>query len=308
MKSLADDIKGKCATEGVNDSLVSDSAHWRSLYLRLRESAHHPEPLAVGALSNPAILLILNRSFRMDHFSKGRWRKIDYTRGTGLLTPPGHTRLIRHNCDAPKALKLLHLVVPQGTLDFVANEVQKPGTRVRNSLGEFPFFDDPVITNLGLSAVHALRGGAPDFFAQAAAQWIAVHLLLGPSRAFEWHQSLAREHISDYRLVRVLEYIDAHLSDRLDLRALSSEAGISPFHFAALFKKAVGATPHRHVQHLRLEAAKAMLRDTDKTTLDIAITCGFASASHLAAAFRRQFSQSPTEYRSFHRGFRLGLN
>ena len=56
MKSLADDIKGKCATEGVNDSLVSDSAHWRSLYLRLRESAHHPDPLAVGALSNPAIL------------------------------------------------------------------------------------------------------------------------------------------------------------------------------------------------------------------------------------------------------------
>ena len=73
----------------------------------------------------------------MDHFSKGRWRKIDYTRGTGLLTPPGQTRLIRHNCDAPKALKLLHLVVPQGTLDFVANEVQKPGTRLRNSLGEF---------------------------------------------------------------------------------------------------------------------------------------------------------------------------
>ena len=80
------------------------------------------------------------------------------------------------------------------------------------------------------------------------------------------------------------------------------------FTFAALFKKAVGTTPHRHVQHLRLEAAKAMLRDTDKTTLDIAITCGFASASHLAAAFRRQFSQSPTEYRSFYRGFRLGLN
>jgi AraC family transcriptional regulator len=192
------------------------------------------------------------------------------------------------------------LVLPQDTVDFVANEVQKPGT-----LGDFPFFDDPVITNLGFSVISAIRGGAPDFFAQATAQSIAVHLLLGPSRGFEWHQSLAREHISDYRLVRVLEYIEAHLSDRLDLRVLSREAGISPFHFAALFTKAVGATPHRHVQHLRLEAAKAMLRDTDKSTLDIALTCGFASASHLAAAFRRQFSQSPTEYRSSRRGFRL---
>jgi AraC family transcriptional regulator len=197
------------------------------------------------------------------------------------------------------------LVLPQDTVDFVANEVRKPGTRVRSSLVDFPFFDNPVITNLGFSAVSALRGGAPDFFAQAAAQWIALNLLLGPSRGFEWHRSLARERISDYRLVRVLEYIEAHLSDRLDLRVLSRDAGISPFHFAALFTKAVGATPHRHVQHLRLEAAKAMLRDTDKSTLDIALTCGFASASHLAAAFRRQFSQSPTEYRSSQRHFRL---
>jgi AraC family transcriptional regulator len=198
----------------------------------------------------------------------------------------------------------MHLVLPQDTVDFVANELQKPGTRVRSSLVDFPFFDDPVITNLGFSAISALRGGAPDFFAQATAQSIAVHLLLGPSRGFEWHQSLAREHISDHRLVRVLEYIEAHLSDRLDLRVLSREAGISPFHFAALFSKAVGASPHRHVQHLRLEAAKAMLRDTDKSTLDIALTCGFANASHLAAAFRRQFSQSPTEYRSSQRHFR----
>ena len=134
---------------------------------------------------------------------------------------------------------------------------------------------------------------------------VVVHLLLGPSKGFEW-QWLPREHISDYRLVRVLEYIDAHLSDRLDLRVLSREAGISPFHFAALFTKAVGATPHRHVRHLRLVAAKAMLRDTDKSILDVALSCGFASASHLAAAFRRQFSKSPTECRSYYRGFRPG--
>jgi AraC-like DNA-binding protein len=70
--------------------------------------------------------------------------------------------------------------------------------------------------------------------------------------------------------VRVLEYIEARLSDRLDLRVLSKEVGISPFHFAALFRKAVGATPHGHVQHLRMEAAKAMLRDTDNSTLQIA--------------------------------------
>jgi AraC family transcriptional regulator len=95
------------------------------------------------------------------------------------------------------------------------------------------------------------------------------------------------------------------MSERLDLRVLAKEAGISPFHFAALFRKAVGATPHRHVQHLRMQAAKAMLRDTDKSILDIALSCGFGSASHFAAAFRRHFIQSPTEFRSSLHRFRL---
>jgi AraC family transcriptional regulator len=294
------DYKNRVSGKGaLTDLLTSDSANWRSLSVLLSEREYHADALALPAFPNPAIKLSLNNSFCMEHFSEARWRKINYTRGTGLLTPAGHARLIRPDFRTPRALKLLHLVLPQDTVDFVANEVQKPGT-----LGDFPFFDDPVITSLGFSVISAIRGGAPDFFAQATAQSIVVHLLLGPSRGFEWRQSLAREHISDYRLVRVLEYIEAHLSDRLDLRVLSREAGISPFHFAALFTKAVGATPHRHVQYLRLEAAKAMLRDTDKSTLDIALTCGFASASHLAAAFRRQFSQSPTEYRSSQRHFR----
>ena len=143
--------------------------------------------------------------------------------------------------------------------------------------------------------------GAPDFYAQAVAQWLAGHLLLGASKGTEWQHSLLRERISDSRHVRVLEYIGAHLSERLDLRVLAKEAGISRFHFAALFNKAVGTTPHRHVQRLRMEAARALLRGTDKTLLDIAQTCGYKSASYFAADFRKQNSLSPTEYRSFHR-------
>ena len=50
---------------------------------------------------------------------------------------------------------------------------------------------------------------------------------------------------------------------------------------------------------------KEMLCDADKTILDVALSCGFGSASHFAAAFRRRFLQSPTEHRSSHRGFRL---
>ena len=111
-------------------------------------------------------------------------------------------------------------------------------------------------------------------------------------------ESPDRERITDYRLIRVLQYIDAHLSENLGLRTLSREAGISQFHFAALFRKAVGKSPHRHILHLRLQAARSMLCHTDRSAFVIAVTCGFKSASHFAAAFRRQFSQRPTQFRS----------
>ena len=155
MNSLADYLKRVRVEGSVTDWLSSDSANWRSLSVLLREREYRADALALPAFPNPAIILALNRSFRMEHFSEGRWRKIDYTRGTGMLTPAGHARLLRPDFGTPRALKLLHLVLPQDTVDFVANEVQKPGT-----LGDFPFFDDPVITNLGFSVISAIRGGS----------------------------------------------------------------------------------------------------------------------------------------------------
>jgi AraC family transcriptional regulator len=298
LNSQANDVSTRWAYGSYEDPLRGDSDGRRSLCLRIVEVAPYLDPVELPTFSDPAITLVLNRGFRIDTFSEGRWRGTKYTRGTGKLTPARQGRLIRHHFENQKNLTLLHLILPQNTVDLVAAEVPKAGTTLRSSLSNVSFLDDPLITNLMFSAVAALRCGAPDFYAQASAQWLAAHLLLGPSRGFEWHQSLGQERISDQRLSRVLEYINAHLSDRLDLRVLAKEAGISRFHFAALFSKAVGATPHRHVQHLRMQAARLMLRETDKTMLEIAVTCGFGSASHFASAFRRHFSQSPTEYRS----------
>jgi AraC family transcriptional regulator len=305
LNSLDDHANNKPAVSNFRDVLTSDSAKWRSLSLRLTEVARYAEPLETPMVANPSVLLLLNKSFQIDHFSDGRYRRISYTRGTGSLTPAGQTRLLRYDFKGQKTCSFLRLILPQHTVDLAAEEARKPGTTGRSSIIDVPFLNDPVISTFGYSIVAALRDGAPDFYAQAAAQWLAAHILLGPTAGFEWHQSLARERISDYRLVRVLEYVEAHLSERLDLRVLAKEAGISPFHFAALFTKAVGATPHRHVQHLRMQTAKAMLCDTDKTIFDVALSCGFRSASHFAAAFRQRFLQSPTEYRTSLRSFPL---
>jgi AraC family transcriptional regulator len=277
--------------------LGSEGLGWTSLLVHITEFAASIGPLETDATPDPRMVLFLNKSASIQQFSQGRWRGIHYGKGMGFISPPGIRRRLRWNLTNQKSLTAMHLSVSQDTVESVASAIPKKYGARRNQLPDAPFLDDPVLGNFSSVAVSAIQAGLPDFYAQSAAQWIAAHLLLGPSANSHWHQSLAHEQITDRRIVRVLEYIEAHLDERLSLNVLAEEAAVSKFHFVTVFTKSVGATPHRHVRHLRMEAAAAMLRDTDKSVLEIALMCGFQSPSHFAATFRCHFAQSPSEYR-----------
>jgi AraC family transcriptional regulator len=253
--------------------------------VHITEFAASIGPLETDATPDPRMVLFLNNNAFVQQFSQGRWRGSHYGKGMGYISPPGTRRRLRWNLKNQKSLTAMHLSLSQDTVDSVASAIpNKYGAR-QNQLPDAPFLDDPVLKNFSSVAISAIQSGLPDFYAQSAAQWIAAHLLLGPSAGSRWHQSFAHERISDRRIVRVLEYIEAHLGERLSLDVLAEEAAVSKFHFASVFSKSVGATPHRHVQHLRMEAAAGMLRDTDKSVLDIALTriskcipfCGYIS-------------------------------
>ena len=89
----------------------------------------------------------------------------------------------------------------------------------------------------------------------------------------------------------------AHYSEPLSLKQLADEANISSFHFVRVFKKCCGVTPHRYLIRLRMEAAAAMLADTDMDVIQVAIACGYRSAAHFTAAFQKHFSKLPSLYR-----------
>ena len=277
--------------------LGSEGLGWTSLRVNFTEFAASIDAFETLATPDPRIVLFLNKTAFIQQFSQGRWRGTHYGKGMGFIYQPGSRRRLRWNLNNQKSLTAMHLSLSQDTVDSVASAIPKKYGARQNQLPDAPFLDDSVLKNFSSVAISAIQSGLPDFYAQSAAQWIAAHLLLGPSAGSRWHQSLAHERISDRRIVRVLEYIEAHLGERLSLDVLAEEAAVSKFHFASVFSKSVGATPHRHVQHLRMEAAAGMLRDTDKSVLDIALTCGFQSASHFAATFRSHFAQSPSEYR-----------
>src|SRR5262245_6640314 len=93
---------------------------------------------------------------------------------------------------------------------------------------------------------------------------------------------------------RLSELIRQDLGASLSLRCLAHEIGLSPHHFARLFKASYGTTPHQYVQTLRIEAAVEALRRDDTVSIgEIALAHGFASQSHMTEVMRRRLGVTP---------------
>jgi transcriptional regulator GlxA family with amidase domain len=78
---------------------------------------------------------------------------------------------------------------------------------------------------------------------------------------------------------------------------LAARSGLSPRHFARLFRTEVGATPAVWVGAARVSAARRMLESGREAPKQVAVQCGFANADVLRRAFVRHVGVTPAEYR-----------
>jgi AraC family transcriptional regulator len=100
------------------------------------------------------------------------------------------------------------------------------------------------------------------------------------------------------RMQRVLDHIDRHLDDDLDLDAMSGVAAFSKFHFHRQFMATFGLSVHRYVQLARMKRASYRLayRDAQSIT-EIAMDAGYDAPDAFARAFRQRVGQSPSSFR-----------
>lgn len=83
----------------------------------------------------------------------------------------------------------------------------------------------------------------------------------------------------------------------LSVAALASRAAMSERHFARVFAEEVGVTPARYVERVRLEAARRLLEESDRSVDDVASASGFGSADTMRRSFLRTLHTTPTDYR-----------
>jgi len=79
---------------------------------------------------------------------------------------------------------------------------------------------------------------------------------------------------------------------------IAAAVELSPRQLERLFAKYLRATPGRYYLELRLDRARTLLLQTTKPILDIAVACGFASASHFSRCYRARYGHKPSEERS----------
>jgi AraC family transcriptional regulator len=159
-------------------------------------------------------------------------------------------------------------------------------------------FADPRLSSM-VAAVHAeMVAGFPSgrLFLDSLEQAMAVTLVNGHAVRHRPAQ-VYRGGLGSARLRKIKELVHAKMEDDLSLDDMAQSVGLSTAHFARMFRKSTGETPHQFVLRQRLERAKAMLRAPDARVLDVAVACGFKTQQHFAQAFRDVWGVSPTEYR-----------
>lgn len=104
-----------------------------------------------------------------------------------------------------------------------------------------------------------------------------------------------RRTLSAHAAARVLDYIEAHLDERLTLTELAALVELSVPHFKVLFRETMGMPVHRHVLQRRVERAKALLLQGKLSASQVALEVGFAHQSHMAHWMKRLLGVTPRE-------------
>jgi AraC family carnitine catabolism transcriptional activator len=129
---------------------------------------------------------------------------------------------------------------------------------------------------------------------------VAAHLMLPSWRRGDEPQPVPgadAAKLADPALQRVVAIMEQTVEEPLPCGQIARRAGLSMRRMQRLFEKALGTTPVRHYQFIRLTKAHALLQQTDLSVTEIAVSAGFGSLEHFCRVYRRQFGCRPRDDR-----------
>jgi AraC-like DNA-binding protein len=216
------------------------------------------------------------------------------TPGAVQVTAPG----VRVAASFEAAADVLHLFVSQRVLAECYEDLFARVHAGDVVLGDPRFIRDPALERLsGALAVSQTSDAAPgkvftDSVSLAIVSRLVACHFTAPPRGTREPAALPQ-----WRMNRVVEYVDAHLSENIGLADIAGSAGLTRMHFAAQFRRATGMRPHDYLLRRRIERAQLLLAGSGQSVLDVALACGFRSQAHFTTVFKRFVGQTPHSWR-----------
>ncbi|MEM6451773.1 MAG: AraC family transcriptional regulator [Cyanobacteria bacterium P01_D01_bin.105] len=217
-----------------------------------------------------------------------------YQRGEMLITP-ANTPLFARWEGEENCLQI------RLTDDFVRNVAKETVVGDCDRITLKPEFQtrNPQLESISKMLLNELQQGSLSnrLYIDSLSNILAVNLLR--------QHATTRPHLPIYegglpsrQLRQILDYIDAHIDQEINLADLAQLLDMSQFHFSRLFKQSLGVSPYQYLLQQRVERAKQLLKSTDRLITDIAFACGFNSHSHLSKQFKQLTGMTPKAYRS----------
>ena len=125
-----------------------------------------------------------------------------------------------------------------------------------------------------------------------------VVFLRRPAGQSQFSATLAAQASENRYLSNLIAWLPDNLTVDLSIEKLARRAAMSPRNFARLFRLEMRKTPAKHIEDLRLEAARRQLESTSRSLKEVDAASGFASSEILRRAFKRRLGVTPGEYRA----------
>lgn len=114
------------------------------------------------------------------------------------------------------------------------------------------------------------------------------------------HVKPLSEHLADDQWMTVWKmtgFIHRHYDQKISLEDIASAGAVCRSRCCELFGRYIGQTPNTYVIRYRLQKSCEMLRETGRSICEIALACGFQSASYFSHVFHRHMGCIPQDYR-----------
>ncbi len=181
-----------------------------------------------------------------------------------------------------------HAFRARGKNRFIVADVPTEGIFVPAATADAfvgtPFFTIGADTQ-GLIDFLEARLAREDLTAEALSAWNSLFI-----------SSLSNRR-RDGRIDAALPFMRAHSSHAIGIADIASACGVSPSRLHALFKQAVGESPHAVLSRLRLDQARRLLAATDLSIAEIAARTGHTDQSALTRRMRLSDGVTPGQYR-----------